>query len=72
VTGPLAFSLTFGQLSAGANRHLEFPERSQPFIRSHNETFSVVAMCVNNDGCFPRCAEHDYAISRKSLWTRRC
>ena len=30
-----------------ANRRFEFQKRSQLFIRVHNETLSVVAMCVN-------------------------
>jgi hypothetical protein len=27
---------------------LQFKKRSQLFIRSHNETLSVIAMCVRN------------------------
>jgi hypothetical protein len=35
------------QLTAGRlNRQFQFHKRSQLFIRVHNETFSVVAMCV--------------------------
>src|SRR5262249_21131979 len=34
-----------------ANRCFEFDKRRQLFIRSHNETLSVVAVCVNNPHC---------------------
>jgi hypothetical protein len=37
-----------GQFSASANRRFQFQKRSQYFIRSHNETLSVAAMCVSN------------------------
>jgi hypothetical protein len=30
------------------NRRFEFQKRSQLFIRVHNETLSVAAMCVSN------------------------
>ena len=30
------------------NHPREFQKRSQLFIRAHNETLSVVAMCVHN------------------------
>jgi hypothetical protein len=30
------------------NRNVQFHKRSQQFIRAHNETLSVVAMCVCN------------------------
>jgi hypothetical protein len=33
---------------AGANRPFQFDERSQLFIRMHNETLSIVAMRVCN------------------------
>jgi hypothetical protein len=36
------------QFAASANRRFEFHKRSQLFIRLHNETLSVVAMCVCN------------------------
>jgi hypothetical protein len=32
------------------NRRFEFHKRSELFIRTHNETLSVVAMCVSNEG----------------------
>jgi hypothetical protein len=35
----------------GANRHFQLQKRSQLFIRSHNETLSVAAMCVNDPDC---------------------
>jgi hypothetical protein len=34
--------------SPSANRRFKLQKRSQPFIRVHNETLSVLAMCVNN------------------------
>ena len=34
-----------------ANRRLEFQKRSQLFIGTHNETLSVVAMCVCDKDC---------------------
>ena len=34
--------------SAAPNRRFKFQKRSQLFIRMHNETLSVVAMCVCN------------------------
>jgi hypothetical protein len=37
----------------GANRRFKFHKRSQLFIRTHNETFSVVAMRVSNPDCSP-------------------
>ena len=36
------------QFTASASRRLQFQKRCQLFIRSHNETLSVVAMCVCN------------------------
>jgi hypothetical protein len=32
---------------------LHFHKRRQLFIRAHNETLSVVAMCVSNEHCSP-------------------
>jgi hypothetical protein len=40
------------QFGARANRRFEFHKRSQQFIGTHNETFSV-AMRVNNPDCSP-------------------
>jgi hypothetical protein len=34
--------------AAGANRRLKFRKRRQQFIRTHNETLSVVAKRVSN------------------------
>jgi hypothetical protein len=31
------------------NRRFEFDKRRQLFIRTHNETLSVAAMCVSNE-----------------------
>jgi hypothetical protein len=36
------------QFAASANRRFQFHKRSQVFIRPHNETLPVVAMCVSN------------------------
>jgi hypothetical protein len=36
------------QFAASANRRFQFRKRRQLFIRMHNETLSVVAMCVCN------------------------
>jgi hypothetical protein len=35
-------------ITRAANRRFKFDKRSQLFIRSHNETLSVAAMCVGN------------------------
>jgi hypothetical protein len=37
--------------AASTDRRLEFHKCSQLFIRTHNETLSVAAMCVNNPDC---------------------
>jgi hypothetical protein len=34
---------------SGLNRRFKFQKRRQLFIRSHNETFSAVAMCICNE-----------------------
>jgi hypothetical protein len=39
------------KLSASADRRFQFHKCSQLFIRSHNETLSVVAMRVHNEDC---------------------
>jgi hypothetical protein len=36
-----------------ANCRFQFKKRRQLFIRVHNETLSVVAMCVGNEDCLP-------------------
>ena len=36
-----------------ANRRFKFKKHSQLFIRSHSETLSVAAMCVNNPDRLP-------------------
>jgi len=36
------------QFTASANRQIEFDKRSQLFIGLHNETLSIVAMCVGD------------------------
>src|SRR6266550_9125820 len=35
------------------NRPFQFNKRSQLFIGAHDETFSVVTVCVNNPDCSP-------------------
>ena len=37
----------------GANRPFQFQKRSQLFICTHDETLSVIAMCVSNPDCSP-------------------
>jgi len=37
----------------GANRQFGFQKRSQLFIRTHNETLSIAAVCVSNEDCSP-------------------
>jgi hypothetical protein len=37
----------------GSNCRFQFDKRSQFFIRTHNETLSVVAVRVNNPDCSP-------------------
>jgi hypothetical protein len=36
------------QFAACANRRFKFEKRGQLFIRTHDETLSIVAMCVSN------------------------
>jgi hypothetical protein len=70
------------------NRRFKFDKRSQLFIRTHNETLSVVAMCVGNKDCLPvrinrsdttptpaGCAEivsYDSSASGKDFISFRC
>jgi hypothetical protein len=35
------------------NRRFKLDKRTQLFIRSHNETLSVIAMCVSNEDRLP-------------------
>ncbi len=46
------------QLVARTNRRFQFQKRGQLFIRMHNETLSVAAMCVRNPDRLP------FAINR--------
>jgi hypothetical protein len=39
-------------------RRFEFEKRSQLFIRTHNETLCIVAMCVSNKDRFGTCSRH--------------
>ncbi len=36
------------QFAATVNRRFKFQKRSQLFIRAHNKTLSIVAMCVGD------------------------
>jgi hypothetical protein len=45
--GKIAFACQAQSLQ-GRNRRFEFQKRSQLFIHAHNETFSVIAVCVCN------------------------
>jgi hypothetical protein len=47
LSGLTGVSAIFWRLSV-ANRRFKFKKRSQLFLRSHNETFSVVAVRVSN------------------------
>jgi hypothetical protein len=40
-------------MAPAQNRRFEFHKRSQPFIGTHNEPLSIVAMCVSNPNCSP-------------------
>jgi hypothetical protein len=39
--------------AATANRRFDFDKRGQLLISTHNETLSVVAICVRNPDCSP-------------------
>jgi hypothetical protein len=41
------------QKIAAPKRRFQLDKRGQFFIRSHNETLSVAAMCVSNEDCLP-------------------
>jgi hypothetical protein len=43
---------SFRRLSVRANHRFQFHKRSQLFLRSHNQTLSVAAMCVSNEDCY--------------------
>jgi hypothetical protein len=51
VTAPITFK--FVQSVADTNRPFQFQKRRQDFVRAHNETLSVVAMCVHNPNRSP-------------------
>ena len=44
---------SFCPLQSFFDHRFQFNKRSQRFIRMHNETLSVVAMCVSNPDCSP-------------------
>jgi hypothetical protein len=46
------FAWTMTESFYGLLCRKEFEKSSQFFIRTHNETLSVVAMCVSNEDCF--------------------
>jgi hypothetical protein len=48
-----AVAVRYSLFSAFGNRRFQFQERRQLFIRSHNETLSVAAMCVCNPDWSP-------------------
>ena len=50
-----------GKLTASTNCRFHFQKRSQLFIRSHNETLSVVLMRVSNPDRSPLVAESELA-----------
>jgi hypothetical protein len=39
--------------TAAPTRHFKLHKRSQLFLRVHNETLSIAAMCVCNEECSP-------------------
>jgi hypothetical protein len=41
------------RLAARANRRFKLKKRSQPFIRTHNETLVALAMRVHSEHCLP-------------------
>jgi len=41
------------RIASSANRRFEFDKRGEPFIRTHNETLSVIAMRVSNEDRSP-------------------
>ena len=49
VTSPVEASFP-----ARPNRLFKFKKRGQYFIRTHNVTLPVVAMCVSDSDCSPR------------------
>jgi len=52
-TKPLYDGLTTPLRLAAANRRFNLDKRTQLFIGANNETFSVAAMCVNNEDRLP-------------------
>jgi hypothetical protein len=42
-----------GDSVLATNRRFEFHKRGQQFLRTHNETLSVVAVCVSNPNRSP-------------------
>jgi hypothetical protein len=53
----------------GANRRLHFHKRRQLFIGVHNETFSVVAMCISNPYYSPFASLNTDNLSPICHWT---
>jgi hypothetical protein len=48
------------------NRGFQFQKRSQLFIRTHNETLSIIAMCVSNPDCSAVAIQRSDATSTPS------
>src|SRR5437764_14806096 len=39
-------------MARNSNRRFKFHKRSQLFIRTHNETPSIAAICISNEDCY--------------------
>jgi hypothetical protein len=46
---------------SGTNRRFQIQKRSQYFIRMHNETLSVIPMCIGDPDCSPFVVESELA-----------
>jgi len=53
------------------NHRFEFQKRSQDFIRVHNETLSVVAVCVSNPNRSPVPLSIRAALARRGTAQRQ-
>jgi hypothetical protein len=51
----------------GVNRRIEFQKGSQLFLRTHNETLSIAAMCVSHPELFGRLGPAALLIARDRL-----
>ena len=61
---PLAHARRFILIlsSDGSNRRFEFEKSDQPFIRTHNEPFTVIAVRVSNEDCSP-VGQRDFIVA---------